>query len=350
MGLLGRLLILGPHAGAHRIAFRASVSVFVPLLVLWATGHLEWSIYAAFGAFTSLYGRERVDRARLTLQIEAAVTQVAVITLGVLVGMNEDRAWLAIPVAAAVAVGASYESARRGWHPPGSLFQVFGFAAVASAPATTANLAPAVLVSAAAALFSILVGSVGAAVRRVRLVPSLSPSLAANPPIGGAVEGVWRYALQSGAGVLLAGVVATSSGIGRPYWAMVSAVVPLVARDLSAQLTRGLHRVVGTGLGLLLAWALLELNIDGLVLVVAVALLQAAAELLVGRNYALALVFVTPLALMMVHLVAPVPTSELLTDRGVETVIGVVVGIAVGFLSRPRLGEVVRARLSQADR
>ena len=71
MGLLGRLLTVGPHAGAHRVALRASVSVVVPLLALWATGHLPWSIYAVFGAFASLYGRERTDRARLTLQVEA---------------------------------------------------------------------------------------------------------------------------------------------------------------------------------------------------------------------------------------------------------------------------------------
>lgn len=349
MGLLARLLTLGPHAGAHRIAIRASVSVLVPLLVLLWTGHLEWSIYAVFGAFTSLYGRERTDRARLTLQVEAGVTQVAVVALGVLVGISDQRAWISVPIAAAVAVGASYESTRRGWHPPGSLFQVFGFAAVASAPATGADVLPALLVAGGSALFSVLVGIAGSAVRRVRAPLAGLPGLPGTPerPIGGAVEGVWRYALQSGAGVLVAGSIATSAGIGRPYWAMVSAVVPLVARDLSTQLTRGLHRVIGTGLGLLVAWALFALDVQGLALVLLVAVLQAGAELLVGRNYALALVCVTPLALLMVHLVVPVPTHELLVDRGVETVIGVAVGVAIGYLSRPRLSEAIRARIAR---
>lgn len=56
-GLFSELLRFGPHAGAHRVAVRAGVSVLVPLLLLWATDHTHWSIYAAFGAFTSLYGR-----------------------------------------------------------------------------------------------------------------------------------------------------------------------------------------------------------------------------------------------------------------------------------------------------
>lgn len=340
MGLLGRLLTIRPDEGAHRVAVRASVSVLVPLLVLWSTDHLEWSIYATFGAFASLYGRERTGRARLALQVEAGVTQVAVVTLGVLVGQFDQRAWIAIPVAALVAAGASYESSLRGWHPPGSLFQVFAFATVAAAPATAGDLVPAVLVCTGSALFAVLVGYAGPAVRRVRQAAEPQP----DRPIGGAVEGLTRYALQSGVGVLVAGTIATTAGIGRPYWAMVSAVVPLVARDLGAQLTRGLHRIVGTGLGLLVAWALLALDVQGLVLVLVVAVLQAGAELVVGRNYALALVCVTPLALLMVHLVVPVPTRELLADRGVETVIGVAVGVAVGYLSRPRSGEVIRAR------
>ncbi len=68
-----------------------------------------------------------------------------------------------------------------------------------------------------------------------------------------------------------------------------------------------------------------------------VVVLQAAAELWVGRNYAIALVAVTPLALLMVQLVSPVPVGTLVFDRAVETVIGVIVGVAVGWLTRPRL-------------
>ena len=71
-------------------------------------------------------------------------------------------------------------------------------------------------------------------------------------------------------------------------------------------------------------------------MVLAVAVLQVLAELVVGSNYALALVAVTPLALLMVHLAVPVPASTLLADRGVETLIGVAAGLAVGYVTRVR--------------
>ncbi|MEX0426539.1 FUSC family protein [Nocardioides sp. DS6] len=330
---VARLIAFGPHDGAHRVAVRACVSIVVPLLVVQATGHAPWTIYAAFGAFTSLYGRERVDRSRLLLQAEAGLVQVACVVLGVLVGTSDQRAWLAVPIAAIVATLAAARSSFAGWHPPGSLFQIFAFASVASVPSHLGDVGTGAAVAGASAAFAVLVGAVGSLQRRVRGYGVVSM----NRPIGGALEGVWPYALQAGVGVLVAGAIATGVGIGRPYWAMVAAVVPLAARNLTAQLVRGLHRIVGTGLGLLVAWALLALDIRGIALVAVIAVLQAAAELLVGRNYALALVWVTPLALLMVHAAAPVPTDQLLADRGLETLIGAVIGIVIGYLTRPRL-------------
>ena len=123
--------------------------------------------------------------------------------------------------------------------------------------------------------------------------------------------------------------IATAVGIGHPYWAMVAAVAPLSARGLAGQLTRATQRVGGTLLGLLPAAVLLALDLRGLPLLVALAALQFVAELLVGRNYGIAMLSVTPLALLMGQTVQRVPVGPLLWDRGVETVIGSVVGVGL---------------------
>jgi len=301
--------------------------VLVPLLVLDAANRLEWSLYAVFGAFTSLYGRERVDLARLRLQVTAGAWQVASVTLGALVACSAHRGWVAVPAAAVVALLAAYASETQGWHPPGSLFQVFAVGAVATVPAGIGDVVPALMVSAAGAIFAMAVGNVGAVVRRARRTAPLER----NVMIGGSSAGAPSYALQAAIGVLLAGTVANAFDIGRPYWAMVAAVVPLMARAVPAQLVRGAHRLIGTGVGLLAAWALLSVSMPTLPALLVVTLLQAAAELTVGRNYALALVFITPLALMMGQLVRPVPTGALIADRALETMIGVVIGLLVGL-------------------
>jgi hypothetical protein len=312
---------------ARRVALRACVSVLVPLLVLYAVGRTEWSIFATFGAFTSLYGRERAGRARLQLQARLALYLTVAVGLGTLVACSPERAWLAVPTAATVAALGSFASDAERWHPPGPLFLVFAFAACAALPSSGSDVPVAVGVAAASATFSVVVGNLGAWWRRDDGEPAGRPAYLAS---------LRWHVLPCSLGVLLAGTIATTADIGRPYWAMVSAVVPLVAVDFRHQVVRGLHRVVGTLAGLVVAGALLALDLGGLAVILVVALLQAVAELLVGRNYALALVAITPLALLMVHLAAPVPTSELLADRGVETVIGVSAGLLVGYLTRVR--------------
>lgn len=329
--LLEQLLRVGPHAGSHRVEVRASVSVAVPLLVLWSVGHLEWAIYAAFGAFTSLYGRNHVHLSRFQMQVTLGLVLTSSVLVGVAVGLSPHRDWLAVPVAAVAAGIASLLSDAQDWHPPGPLFVIFALAACASIPSRPVDLGIAALVAGSSAAFAVVVGGLGAT-WRVRRRPASAVrtqltrvSMALIAP---------RHAARCVASCGVAGALATASGIGHPYWAMVSAMVPLAHQDFRGQVVRGLQRVVGTAAGLALAAMLLAADLSGLALILVVVVLQAGAELWVGRNYAIALISVTPLALLMVHLVSPVPTGPLLFDRGVETVIGVIVGVAVGWLTR----------------
>ncbi|WP_241238347.1 FUSC family protein [Nocardioides pantholopis] len=331
------LLTVRPHGDAHWVALRAGICVLVPLLVLWATGHLTWSIFAVFGAMTSLYGRNRVHVPGLQLQVQVGVLLTLVTAGGVLVGTSEHRAWLAVPLAALLASGAALLSDVQDWHPPGALFPVFAFTACASLPAQPRDVPVALAVAAAAAAFAVVVGNLGAfwrARRRPRDRDGRTPWRR-----GDWAASLGWHVLPSGLAVLVAGSVATGVGIGHPYWAMVSAVVPLVAREFRDQLVRGLHRLVGTALGLAVAAVVLAVDPPALALIALVTLLQVGAELLIGRNYALALTCVTPLALLMVYLVAGGDRQALLLDQGLETVIGVAVGLVVGYLTRAGVGQ-----------
>ena len=114
-----------------------------------------------------------------------------------------------------------------------------------------------------------------------------------------------------------------------PLLATVAAVAPLSARGITGQVTKALQRVLGTVAGLLTSAVLLALDLRGLALLLVIAALQVGAELLVGRNYGVAMLCVTPLALLMGQAAQPRPPADLLFDRGVETVIGAVVGVVV---------------------
>jgi uncharacterized membrane protein YccC len=111
---------------------------------------------------------------------------------------------------------------------------------------------------------------------------------------------------------------------------MVSAVVPVVGRATSGQLLRAGHRLLGTVVGLGLAALLLVWQPSAVALVVAFGVLQFGTELVVARNYGLALVFITPMALGMPAIGgAPVDVGALVAARGADTAIGVGVVVLV---------------------
>ena len=332
------LLRVGPHAGAHRVALRAGVSVGVPLLVLTLTGHVSWAIYGAFGAFASVYGRDQARPERAGMQLQAGLVLTACLVLGSAVALLPGERWWMVVVGSVVAAGGTLLADALRWHPPGPLFMVFGFAAAATVPGRPHLVAVAAVVGLASAAFAVLVGSFrpwhGMAAPRLP-----RPDFAAALHRPGARAHLLRYLVAP----LIAGGSATALGWGHPYWAMVGAVVPMAAPDALGRVVRATQRMIGTVIGLAVAAILLWGQPHGVVAVLLVALLQTAVELLIGRNYAAALVFVTPLALLMGQLARPLPVDVLLRDRAVETALGVAVAIAATLATRDRLSGLGRA-------
>lgn len=326
---LRNLLRIGPHAGAHHVALRTGVSVGVPLITLWAVDRLDWSLYAAFGAFTALYGRSLVGAARTRMQSSAAVTFVASVVLGTTIALAPAAHWVLVGAAALWAAIIALVSERFAWAPPGAIFQVFALGACASAPAVAGDLLPALLVSSAVAVFALLVGLVpGGPVRDAAPLPSFRALLRRRE----VRLHLLRYLLAAG----IAGAIATAIGLGHPYWAALSAVVPLAAADTAGRLLRAGQRLLGTVVGLAIAAAILAFHPSGLVAVLIAVALQVCAELLVVRNYGLALVFITPLALVMIGIAHPVDAGALIQDRAIDTLLGVAVGMALTLATRER--------------
>ena len=145
---------------------------------------------------------------------------------------------------------------------------------------------------------------------------------------------VWLTVTQNVVGVLLAGGIALAFGIGHAYWAVVSLVAVIPPAGAAHSLSRAWHRVLGTAVGVVVTGLILWPDPAAWVLVLVVAVAQFGAEVFVGRHYGTALVFITPLALVVAHLGQPVPVETLLVDRLVETVLGCAAGILAVLAGR----------------
>lgn len=144
-----------------------------------------------------------------------------------------------------------------------------------------------------------------------------------------------RYVmLRIAIAVPIAGTIAAVLGVGRAYWAMAAAVLVLhQGADWIRTLQRGTERLLGTWVGLGLAGIIMLIHPQGVWLVLVIALLQFTIELLVVRNYTLAVIFITATALTIGSAAHRVDIGEVLLTRGVDTAIGCAVAIAVYLLA-----------------
>ncbi|MFJ3639965.1 FUSC family protein [Streptomyces sp. NPDC090108] len=139
-------------------------------------------------------------------------------------------------------------------------------------------------------------------------------------------------ALRMFLGTLVAGGIAVGLGIGHGYWAAISAAAVLHSVNVRTTTQRAVQRTLGTAVGLLIALAVLAAHPLPVVLAVVIVLLEFLLEYGVVRNYGLGVVFLTPLALLLSDLATPSPTETLLYDRGLASVLGIVVGLLCALL------------------
>ncbi|MDV8000183.1 FUSC family protein [Rhodococcus sp. IEGM 1408] len=144
----------------------------------------------------------------------------------------------------------------------------------------------------------------------------------------------WSVAASVGVATAVSIVLLTVlAGSDQPhlYWVIAfSALVLHQGGPRAARTYRALHRLTGTVVGLGLFLIVATMQPSGWWLIGVIVALQFAIELLVTRNYGLAVALITPLALLIASGGnVPEQPLPLVGERLVDTVIGVVVALAV---------------------
>jgi uncharacterized membrane protein YccC len=118
----------------------------------------------------------------------------------------------------------------------------------------------------------------------------------------------------------------------KAYWVPVSCLAVIQGASLRAIWTRQLQRIAGTALGLLLFLAIAGIELPPWGIACALTALTFVIETLVVRHYGLAVVFITPLTILLAEAArlgqgAP---QGIMQARLVDTIIGAVVGLVGG--------------------
>ncbi|WP_062294600.1 FUSC family protein [Demequina phytophila] len=322
------------------VALQAAVSMAVPVIVGVAAGHASLGTLASSGAFTCLYAAARrpVDRVKILPIVALVLTLCAAAGAATGPWPLATGAGLVTVTAAATALTYAFTIG-----PPGPLFPMisFGLAAHVSVLEDGVRHLPfgtVVATFAAGTAFSCLVAATSLlrpAIRR-----------AASTPLRVLITGPrWdRVSTELFVRAMIVAVVGTTVSLAavdpeRAYWTVGAGLAVIGARPGRAHaVERGLHRIVGTAAGaavfVVVAGAI---SPPPLVLALILGTLQFGAQMLVVRHYALALVCITPMVLMLAGAARGTePTSVVVIERVLDTVVGALLGAATGLVHRPR--------------
>lgn len=323
-----------------RMPMCAALATGLPVVLGAAFGRLGDGLVASLGGLVFLYLPETPLSHRMVSLMASAFGLTASWTLGLL-SHSVPAAMMAVLVFIAILVTMVcrfYAVA-----PPGSLFFIMAAAIGAYTPLEPAQIPRLVGLVAMGTLLACLVAFFYSLLDlRARAPKPVAPL----PPAS--FDFVVFDSVVIGAFVGISLAVAQLFRLEKAYWVPVSCLAVIQGASLRAVWNRQLQRVLGTGVGLVLAWGLLLLPLGPWSVAALMMALTVVIETLVVRHYAVAAVFITPLTILLAEaatLGAQAPAA-LIGARFVDTVLGSLVGLAGGIcLHSVRLRAAARAAL-----
>jgi hypothetical protein len=321
-------------------AARAAIAGGAPLALLIALGMPGYAAFAMFAGFTAIFGATEPYRQRAVTTGVAGALQALCMFAGIGVGLLGAPLWLqAVGLVVVLVVAVCTLSTLRAI-PAQPIFPVFAFVVSALVPMRPADVPLVTTIIVCSVVWAWLVAMSGAVLRRVfhPHAPHRFRPLADRKHRSLAVLGtpaLWETVALNVVGSLVAGAVAESiPGLGHPYWAVIAVVSTLPAIRQRHTVVRAGQRVVGTIGGTVIAVGILLLEPSAWWIVVLAVVGQFFAEIFVARNYAVCLLFLTPLALAVSWLSLPEAPQLLALDRIAQTVLGAVVSVGLLLVGR----------------
>ena len=119
-----------------------------------------------------------------------------------------------------------------------------------------------------------------------------------------------------------------------PYWIPISCLAIMQGMNARHVGQRSFHRILGTVIGMGLSWFLLHLRLNALSICLCIFVLQFIIELLIVRQYALTVIFITPMTMFLAEIArgVSIDPDKLILTRLFDIVIGSIIGLVGGLI------------------
>ncbi len=302
----------------------AALATGLPLMVGAWFGRMDYGLISTLGGLVFLYTPDTPLYHRMVSLMACAFAMTACYALGV---MSHFVLPLIVPALVVIAMLATMVARFYALGAPGSLFFIMAAAIGAYSPAAVPNVPLVVGLIFLGALLACLIAFLYSLIAlRVR---APGPVLALPTPT---FDYVVFDSVVIGAFVGISLALAQLFQLERPYWVPVSCLAVIQGASLRAVWNRQLHRVLGTGIGLLVSWALFLLPLTPWTIALTMVALSFVIEVAVVRHYGFAVIFITPLTILLAEAatLGSVPPTALIVARFHDTVLGSFVGLIGG--------------------
>nr|WP_295774397.1 FUSC family protein [Rhodoferax sp.] len=318
----------------------AALASGLPLLVGVYFDQLNYGLISSLGGMVFLYVPNTSLSHRMVSLMACAFGLCACYTLGL---MSQYFPLLLVPVLSFIAILVTMVCRFYALGPPGNLFFITAAAIGAYSPIDDMQVPLFVGLLTMGCLQACLIAFFYSLYALSKQAP-----LPVIPSPPATFEFVICDAVVIGLFVGISLAVAQAMQLERAYWVPVSCLAVIQGVSLRAVWNKQVHRILGTCIGLVLSWGLLMLPLDQWRVSLMMMALAFMIEILVVRNYALAVIFITPMTIFLVegaHLGQGTP-EVLLQARLLDTVLGSVVGLVGGVcLHSPRFRKPVDRQL-----
>jgi uncharacterized membrane protein YccC len=323
-----------------QMPFCAALAMGLPLLIGAYFERLDYGLVSSLGGLVFLYSPNTVLSHRMVSLMAAAFGLSACYALGV---MSHFFPLLLVPVLTFIAILVSMVCRVYAVEPPGSLFFIMAAAIGAYSPIEVLQVPLYVGLLTMGCLLACLIAFFYS-IYILRLQPP--QPVTPLPPV--TFDFVIFDSIIIGLFVGISLALAQALHLERAYWVPMSCLAVIQGVSLRAVWNKQVHRIAGTGLGLLLAWGLLALPLDKWSISLMMMLLAFLIETLVVRHYGLAVIFITPLTIFLAE-AAQLENDSLntmLQARLLDTVLGSVVGLVGGVcLYNPHIRKILSRQI-----
>ena len=118
------------------------------------------------------------------------------------------------------------------------------------------------------------------------------------------------------------------------YWITISLIAIIQGRNFEHVRQRNVQRILATFIGVGIAWGIFYLHPNKLMMILFIMFFQFLIEMLIVRNYGFAVIFMTPLTILLAETasIAPHDFQNFIHDRFIDTIIGSLLGVLGGYV------------------